>query len=424
MIGAILINPEIKAEINLIADDFYIHRHRFIWDALGRLEDKRQPIDLLTLSSEMDNAGQLSEIGGPAYLTSLVDQVPSSLHAVAYASVVKDMANRRKQITIANDLASSAYDLDQPIEIAPVIDRLITTQPIERGAVTLSDTLRIVDDQVSERARDPKRVWGIPTGLIDLDDMTGGLHLQETTIIVGPPKIGKTTLVLQWALYASIEKGTHVALYEMEMDTVRLAYRLINMLGGPSPKQMRTGYVPDEKWPHYTHALDRLSAIQTLHVSDNPMLTTSMLRADLARLRSRYPIKMVVLDYLNLLADSDGKDDNERGRLRSKRFRAICREANVAGVTVQSLNKEGVARSIPMIQDISGPSEIGYDVDWAFTLAQDETRPNIMQLVPLAGRDAEGIGTIELRKKGLLYENLATKVKEPPWIQKDLASGS
>jgi replicative DNA helicase len=399
VIGSVLLNPECFDELGLMASNFYIVRHQWIWEAFEHLRATNTPIDFLTVTSELQNRNKMDEVGGHAYLASLLNQTPTSMNAPAYAKLVKVEAANREYLQVGNLLAQGAFD--GSVDVAAVIDRLIKVQSVEHGAVSLTESLRELDKQVVQRTAKPSRVWGIPTGLYDYDAITGGLHAQETSLLVGPPDVGKTTLLLQICIDAAIKEHRHVALYEMEMDTLRLLQRAIYMLSGPSPRKLKTGYFEDDDYTTYLNAMGQLDT-PYLHICDNPMLTTTMMRADLARLRSKYNIELVGIDYLNLFADADGRDDNEKAKLRSRRFRAICREANVCGISIQGLNKAGIAKGTADIQDVSGPADSGYDADWIWALSKEN---DTIKMTQLKGRDAETKGLITLVRRGLRFVN-------------------
>ena len=402
VIGSILIDPECMPSLNLTSEQFYVVRNQWIYTSLENLHTNNTPIDFLTVCAELKQMGKMADIGGESYLMDLMNSTPSSYNVSAYADMVRDAAERREYIHIANKIATGAYN--GGIDIASILDKLVKVQKVGDGAVGISDTLRDIQDKVEERIKDPKFVWGIPTGLEDWDRVTGGLHPQETILIVGAPASGKTTLVLQVGTDIAIKQKRHVAIYEMEMDTERLLHRAIFMHGGPSPRKLKSGYFEKED---YTTFLDAVKKLDTtcLHICDNPMLSTSMLRADLARLRTLYPIEVVIVDYMDLFVDSDGDGELERSRNRSRRFRAICREANVAGISVQALNKAGIEKTIADIQDVSGPAGVGYDADWIYTLSFDDVKKTT-RLIQLKGRDAEEKMAVELVRKGLRFENV------------------
>jgi replicative DNA helicase len=402
-IGSVLIDPECFDELELTSAQFYLTRHQHIWEAFETLISNHTPIDIIPLRAELDRMGKLDNVGGVAYLTRLINDVPTSMNAKAYALLVAQEATNREYLAIGNLLAQGAFSGD--IDPATIMDRLVKAQSIVGGAKSISESLRELDKNVTARRADPRKVWGIPTGLYDYDSITGGLHPQETTLLVGPPEVGKTTLLLQICIDVAIKEHRHVALYEMEMDTLRLLQRAIYMLGGPSPRKLKSGFFDEGDDESYLFALTQLEC-SFLHISDTPMLTTTQMRADLARLRSRYPIELVGVDYLNLFGDTDGRDDNERSKLRSRRFRAICREANVCGISIQSLNKQGISKSVAEIQDVSGPADIGFDADWIYTLSKDDA-DNTVKMNPLKGRDADGRGVIVLARNGLRFLNIA-----------------
>ena len=408
-IGSVLIDPECMDELELTSDAFYLHRHRFIWEAFEHLRSSNTPIDFLTLCSHLTKAGRIEEIGGENYLTDLINQTPTSINAPAYAKLVKQEARNREYLYVANLLSTGAFNDD--VDVTTIIDRLIKTQTTDGGTGNITESLRNMDKNVQERIANPCKVWGIPTGLYDFDNMTGGLERQQAFLLIGPPEVGKTTLALQIGIDVAIIHKRHVAIYELEMDEERLLHRAIYMLGGPSPRKLKSGFFDGTDHQTYANAIELLDN-PYLHICDNPMLTTSMLRADLARLRSKFDIELVILDYMDLLGDDDGSSENERSRNRSKRCRSIFREANVCGISIQSLNKAGIEKTVADIQDMSGPSGNGYDADWIFTLSKDEAK-NTIRMIQVKGRDAEGKYNIELMRKGLRFVNVQKEEFKP-----------
>jgi len=404
VIGSVLIDPECMDELEMTAEAFYLHRHRFIWEAFEYLRSSQTPIDFLTVCDQSTKAGRMVEIGGEAYLTDLINQTPSSINATAYAEMVKTEARNRQYIYIGSLLADGAVKGE--VDVTDIIDKLIKTQDVKGGSGNITESLRNMDKKVQERVANPCRVWGIPTGLYDLDNMTGGLERQQAFILIGPPEVGKTTLALQIGIDVAIIHKRHVAIYELEMDEERLLHRAIYMLGGPTPRKLKSGWFEEGDHDSYFNAIQQLDT-PYLHICDNPMLTTTALRADLARLRAKYDIELVILDYMDLLGDADGSNENERSRNRSKRCRSIFREANVCGISIQSLNKAGIEKAVADIQDMSGPSGNGYDADWIFTLSKDEAK-NTVRMIQVKGRDAEGKSNIELMRKGLRFVNVAS----------------
>ena len=182
VVGAVLIDPEAYYDLAqfLQADDFYIHRHRWIWEAFTRLHEKRIPLDFLTVSEELESAGQLAEIGGPAYLTALLNQVPTSLHAEAYGRMVEAAAIRRRMLTAANQIATMAYNEQETIE--NVIEGSeksifnVSERRLKKDLLPISSVLSDYYDRIDELAKRPEDIFGVPTGFIDLDRMLTGLQ--------------------------------------------------------------------------------------------------------------------------------------------------------------------------------------------------------------------------------------------------------
>src|SRR5512143_3982192 len=182
VVGAVLINPEVYYDVAqfLQADDFYIHRHRWIWEAFASLHEQRIPLDLLTIGEELDRKGQLAEIGGPAYLTTLVNQVPTSLNAESYGHIVESHSIRRKMIAAANSIATLAIDENSTVD--NVMDEAekavfgVSERRLRHDVEPIRQVMSVVYDEVGERAQRSDEIFGVPTGFIDLDRMLGGLQ--------------------------------------------------------------------------------------------------------------------------------------------------------------------------------------------------------------------------------------------------------
>ena len=195
LLGSILINPDayIQVATLLQAGDFYIHRHRWIWEAIAHLHEERAPIDFLTLVDALNREGKLGEVGGPAYLTALTNVVPSSLHAVAYAKIVAEMAVRRRMLEAANQIARSAYELQQPLdESLNEAERAVFEVARQTMDRDLTPVVTVVSDVYDEVTKPSTTAIGISTGLIDLEKLLGGLRKSDFIVLAGRPGMGKT----------------------------------------------------------------------------------------------------------------------------------------------------------------------------------------------------------------------------------------
>lgn len=383
VIGSALIDPAVIHTLTLRHDDFYIVKHQWIWGVIKRLADKRLAVDLVTVCDELERDGKLAEIGGSAYLTGLISQMPTSLNVEDHAEIVMDYSRRRKDVEIANLIAQGAHN--GGVDRAKVIDLLTRNTDIEKGAASIGDLLNNFYSEVEERSKDPRDVWGIRSGLPTLDRTTGGWHPQQTTMIAGSPGVGKTTMLLQFVLQAA-KDNRPTALYELEMDNNRLIGRLVSMLTGVPVRDMKTGRM-EKHWKSFNAGIEQLERLP-LYISDYPVMNTMQIRADVARLKNA-GVELVALDYLNLLTDKDNNDKHDNTTDKAVRFRSICREFRVAGVSVQSVTKEGMRELLPTLASMSGPAELSFTADNIFFLVQDQNEQTKFQLLPAKLRDGD-----------------------------------
>jgi len=239
-------------------------------------------------------------------------------------------------------------------------------------------------------------VWGISTKLPTFDHATGGLQKQQTTILAGAPGVGKTTLLLQLLLEAA-KQGHRVGIYELEMDAQRLLARIVSMLTDIPIRDMKSGRM-ENHWENFNRGISILEPL-ALYICDNPVMDTSQIRADVARIKARHGLDLIGLDYLNLLTDRDSDDDNKNTTAKAVRFRQICREFDVSGLSVQSITKEGMRALILSLADMSGPAEAAFSADNVFFMVQDAEKKTEFTLLPAKMRDSDnGRTPIPLRK--------------------------
>ena len=252
VLGAVLINSEVYDEVAAFLQprDFYIIRLRWIWEAYTRLKEKRIPIDNLTVAETLDDMGRLDEIGGPAFLTGLLNQVPTTLHSEHYGRIVLAHSQRRRLLMAANAIATLAYD--QSVEIEQVMTGADKALREAQDAATARENINIgqvlsgVYDYAVERSKNPGRVWGMSTGFPDWDKLTGGLHRGQTTILSAPPGMGKTTLVMQVARNVAAKHG--VVVHELEMDKRDLGIKTYAAECGITTSEIHSGRIPASKW--------------------------------------------------------------------------------------------------------------------------------------------------------------------------------
>jgi replicative DNA helicase len=364
-VGCVLINPlAIYDMLFLKPEHFYIHRLRWIWKAMQLLEARRVPLDYLTVADELENQGLLAEVGGPAYLTALITVVPTSLNAEAYARVVKADAIRRDMIAAANKIAQLAYDSNVEIEQA-VGEAVSATAALEvlsdgQSLIKLDQLLGETLDEITERAKDPKEVWGYATGLPTFDKKTGGLQLGELVYVVGGPGVGKTWLDLGWSM--ELGKQAPGAVISLEMKRGAIGRRLLSGLTGVSTRAMKSGFVADGDWDKLTGVIGEKSGFPVW--VDDASYDTHRLRSTLAWAKREYGIRWFILDYALLLLDR-GKDETEQSKLISANLKRIVHDLNLSGTILHSVVKIGMdgGDAEPRMSDQRGSGQAIHDAD-------------------------------------------------------------
>lgn len=388
LIGAVLINPGCFSEMKVQPGDFFIRRLGWVWSAFEHLYNLEKAIDYLTVSEELERAGKLKELGGPAYLTSLINNTPSSLHAAEYADTVKDFARRRQWLEIASQTAKLAYNLEAnlDLEASLVIDKLLKAIRAEGAAVHISEYIDQVLTEAYERQANPIEIWGIPTGFIDFDRITGGLQPSEILYISGEPGVGKSMLADQMG--AQMAEGGHPgAIYSLEMLGKSVARRMISAASKVPTREIKTGKFSGENFNAFLDAAAKKVDLP-LFISDSVKWTTASLRADLARLKAQEGIQWFVLDYAYLLQDGQGMSENDRTGLISANMKAICRSLDLAGIVIHSMNKRGMDAGTPEGGNLRGNNQQFYDTDLLMFLVKSE-QPNTVTCIFGKGRELE-----------------------------------
>ena len=275
VLGCVLINPDAYFEVApfLRPDDFYLHKHRWIWDVFIHLHDQRMPVDFITVSQELDGRRLLDEVGGGAYLTHLLNTVPTSLHAEAYGRIVQRDALRRRLLEAATSVAKLAYaeerDINEVVNEAEAAVFAVSEQRQTKELIPLREVISSYYDQIKLLSERKGEVLGVPTGFVDLDRILGGLQKSDLLIIAGRPGSGKTGFMLSVAKNAAQIHKKHVAVFSLEMSNEQLAQRLMAQETGIDSQRLRLGDVHDDEWPLFVEAASALSDAP-LFLDDTP----------------------------------------------------------------------------------------------------------------------------------------------------------
>jgi len=428
VIGAVFINPEVYYDVAqfLSADDFYIHRLRWIWESFTSLHEQRVPFDLLTVSNELDKRGQLNEIGGPAYLTSLVNQVPSSLNAESYGRIVEGNSVRRKMINAANQIASIAYNektsVDDVMDEAEKAVFNVSERRLKHDLQPISNVLSDYYDRIDDLAKRPDDIVGVPTGFIDLDKMLTGLQPSDLLIIAGRPGQGKTGFLLSVAKNAGLTHKKHVAIFSLEMSNEQVVQRLIAQETGIDSQRLRTGKLQENEWPLFTHAIEVFGDTH-IYLDDTPAITPLQLRTKCRRLHMEFGLDLIIIDYLQLMG-GDSRTDNRVQEVSyiSRNLKVLARELNVPVLAAAQLSRAVEQRTDkrPVLSDLRESGSLEQDSDIVMFIyrpdqyEKDTVKQNVAEIIIAKHRNGP-VGSVELVFRGALakFENAATRVFKP-----------
>ena len=380
LLGAILLQP--KSFLNIASflegGDFYIKRHEYIWTAIYRLQDRGDAIDYVTLSRELQAMSVLDEIGGQAYLTNLVNNTPSSVHAEVYGKLVERTSIRRRMLLASDEIRRLAFDeelpIDEVISDAEVALFAVSNSQIKREFVPLSDALSEYYDEVEGLLASGQGAVGLPTGFKALDGLLGGFQKSDLIVFAGRPGMGKTSWILTVALNVA-RLGARVAIFTMEMGAQQLIQRLIAMETGIRINQLRRAEITAREHTRFTEAMSRLSHLP-LFIDDTPAITPIEMRTKCRRLQHEYGLDMVMVDYMQLMSAGKSYENNRVQEISfiSRSLKELARELNVTILSTAQLSRavERRQNKRPQLSDLRESGTIEQDADAVMFLYRDE----------------------------------------------------
>ncbi|HUD06803.1 MAG TPA: replicative DNA helicase [Candidatus Saccharimonadales bacterium] len=387
LLGAILIDSDAIVKIADIikVEDFYDERHRLIYEAAYTLYDKHSPIDVLTLSNQLNDSKLLETIGGSAYLTELTNFVPTASHVNNYAEIVAQKALRRRLIKASQDIAGFSYDESSSIQelIEGAESRIfdVSQKHVKQDLVSLESVLSDSFDRLDELHKNKGQLRGVPTGYKDLDDTLAGLQQSDLLVLAARPSIGKTALALNIAHNVALQSKLPVLIFSLEMSKEQLVDRMLAMTAGVNAFNLRTGNLTDKDFEKISHAMGVLSEAK-IFIDDTPGITVSELRTKARREAHSKKLALIIVDYLQLMSGGS-KFGGEGNRVQeiseiSRGLKGIARELNLPVMALSQLNRSVENRSpqIPQLADLRESGSIEQDADVvAFLYREDFYNP-------------------------------------------------
>ena len=431
VLGSLLIDPDaiIKVTPFLRPEDFYREAHGLTYKAIVDLHDRRQPADFVTLCDELERRGLLEQVGGPGYLTFLINTVPTSAHAVHYGHIVEQTATLRRLISAASEISSMAYErIEEEDRILDQAEQLIfgvSQRSIERELVPLRTILSDYYDRIEYLYQHRGETIGVPTGFIDLDRLLGGFQKADLIIVAGRPGTGKTSLALTIADYAARRHNLCVALFSLEMPSQQVVQRLVSGATGIESQRLRTGDINEEELARVTRAMGEFSQT-SVYIDDTPAISPMELRAKARRLQAEHPTDLIIVDYLQLMQAGVRMENRvQEVSYISRQLKSLASELHVPLLACSQLSRAVESRvdKRPLLSDLRESGSIEQDADVVMFIYREEMyvedtfKPNIADVIVAKHRNGP-TGQVSLRfmKEQARFANLDRAPEEVPEV--------
>ncbi len=403
VLGAILLHNDafnLAAEV-IDSKDFYRDAHRRIFDKMVKLVERGDAVDLVTLKDELGKSGEIDEVGGPAYIAALVDGVPRSTNVEHYARIIKEKATLRNLIFSANKILANAYHAED--EADAILDEAereifaIADDKVREGFVSLRELAQSSLDTIEKLHSRKELITGVPTGFIDLDEMTSGFQRSDLVIIAARPSMGKTALALNVAQHVGTKTDMTVGVFSLEMSKEQLFLRMLTAEARIDAHRLRGGFLGERDWGRLSEAIGTLSEAK-IFIDDSPGVGVLEMRAKCRRLKSEHGLDMVIVDYIQLM-QGRGRFENRTLEVASisRSLKGLAKELNVPVVALSQLSRAPESRSDhrPQLSDLRESGALEQDADVVIFIYRDDAYAD--KNMPPA--DSQGVAELILGKQ-------------------------
>lgn len=410
VIGSMLTDKDaVISAIEVLSDyDFYREDNKIIYSAILNLYNRGEPIDIITLKSELASMGKLEAVGGLEYLAELPEKVPTTANVDKYIKIVEEKSTLRTLIRTANELITLGYDPTQEVE--ELMDNAekkifnVMQSRNQKGYSSMKDILVDTFVELEELYNRKQHVTGVPTGFVDLDYKTAGLHGSDLILVAARPAMGKSAFALNIATNAAVRAKTPVAIFSLEMSKEQMANRILCSEALVDSNKVRTGKVEDDDWVKLAQASGILSEAQ-IFIDDTPGISIMEIRAKCRKMKLEKDIGLVVIDYLQLVQGSSKRGASREQEIAeiSRSLKILAKEINVPVIALSQLSRAPEQRPDhrPMLSDLRESGSIEQDADIVMFLYrddyynQDSEKKNVAEVI-LAKHRAGSTGTVEL----------------------------
>ena len=426
VLGAVLVDNAAfssAAEV-LTREDFYRESHRRIFEAMAVLAERSQPIDLVTLKNELTRGGALEAAGGAAYLGSLLDGVPRITNVEHWSRIIKERAVLRNLIHASNRIVQSCFEGED--EAAVLLDRAekaifdIAERRIRQGFVGIREIVKESFRTIDQLSQSKEMVTGLPTGFVDIDEMTSGLQKGELVIVAARPAMGKTSFCLNVAQHASMRAGETVGIFSLEMSKEQLVLRMLCSDSRVDAHKLRTGRLQEKDWARLAKAYADLSASK-IFIDDSATVSPLEMRAKCRRLKAEFGLGLIIVDYLQLVTGG-GRTENRQQEISSisRSLKGLAKELAVPVIALSQLSRAPEARTDrrPQLSDLRESGALEQDADVVmFIYREEEHKPTdenrgIAEIIIGKQRNGPtGSRRLAFIKEFTRFENLQTQWK-------------
>jgi replicative DNA helicase len=382
VLGAILIDKDSMFKIGdfLKSDDFYRDDHSLIYKTILKLYEKRKPVDVVTLTNELEKEKNLKSIGGATYLSTLVNGVATSANIVTHAQIIQQKASLRRLISAASTIAELGFDENSELET--ILDKAesalfsVSQKYVKQYFTPIRDILADSFDRIDKLHKEKGVLRGVPTGFKDLDSLMAGFQNSDLIILAARPSIGKSSLALNFAEHAACEAKIPTAIFSLEMSKEQVIDRLLCLRGSVDSWKLRTGNLEDEDFGRLNYAMGALSEAP-IFIDDTPMINVMEIRTKCRRLQSEQGLGMIIIDYMQLMQGTSKSSQENRVQEVSeisRGLKVLARELNVPVIALSQLSRSVEHRpdKRPMLSDLRESGSIEQDADVVMFIYRDD----------------------------------------------------
>lgn len=422
VLGSMLMDEDAISVATELLDtnSFYKDTHRKIFEAIRGLYNLNKAVDIITLTDELKRNLVIDEIGGASFLTALVNSVPTAANINHYVSIVKERYILRTLINNATKIISICYEsegnVDEVVDSAEKFIFEVSDRRTQGSYIHLKEIIKDSIETIDRLYQQKAHVTGIPSGYIDFDNKTSGLQDSDLIIVAGRPSMGKSAFALGIAEYAGVVEKIPTAFFSLEMSKEQLVQRMLCSHAKVDAHKVRTGYLSPSDWPRLTAAAGKLSEAP-IFIDDRPAISVMELRAKARRLKAHHDIKLIILDYMQLMRGS-GREENRQQEISdiSRSLKSLARELNIPIIAISQLSRAVESRTDhrPQLSDLRESGAIEQDADVVVLILREEyykptpDNEGIAEVIIAKQRNGP-VGSMKLSfiKEYTRFENLA-----------------